>query len=903
MYVDAKPVSGYGEVKGWKMPQPDPKQKTRPKDSQLRPPFTSSNSSASSLSAAGMEQAVPSFKGFVKRIPKVDKEKALPPLPPYVSPRRSWTGSPSVSVGEASSSERQRRSSSVYSRTVSQWFPVPDSPPPPLPQWNTSDFADGGNLLLLRPIAYSASTPHLPEKAPTPPLLEPRTYSPLINTPSPTASLVTSRSTSLDSEQRSPSGERATVLLPPPPPSASIPKKHLRTVSIEKARAVIHAPGAVHLLPEELRAQTAVPALRKSRSHEGVVVKPPTLMSYADTPPELPSPPVLTDSYGRERIASLTSPMTPLDRGFAFPFPIEEERGSSAATSTFAVGTAPPKAMVPIASQPRKESRAKAAQALGLAEADEQPRGRTRQRGPRNMSYDHYLPHRKSYHSSSSEEDGEIYSHAQKIAKDYHALLTEQYRYSPASSSRRSESDHSIRQHMKLVPQPLFHSKGLKKHASSKFGHSQSSVASSNPTTDSGVESTTQTASSGSHSNVPMKLSLAPDGFYKHERRSTSGTIPISPPIVTSGPSGMQRPTIAVTPYSPLYEQQSQQEPSHPIARRNSYDNRVSAYYPHMMPRKGKNKNKNKGKNHFSASPSKRKDQIHQRKDSAVSVTATHRPLLAADIMAQRLQTPETSPTQFSSHDNPSASQQPSFQPNDVPPAPDNNNHHQEPFYQRFAKSAAKYADLLTRPAGYEPRNSWERKHSFEPITLATVKPSQQQQQQHIATPRASSPHLSPQRHNHSTSHPASPNPSTSAFSPDTDPSAPNSAHPASSKGPQNRSKRDLWTNLARTQFQALQKDKPHVPTESTSDTSHNVLFTPLQSRKPRDQRPRGSVVEGGGKHEPRPSVFEKFEFLTQAAEGKRESRAQKRREELKRLIRVVPEGGGGGGSGEGGMI
>ncbi|KAI7132877.1 hypothetical protein KC352_g30968, partial [Hortaea werneckii] len=199
MYIDSKPVSLYARTQDWKMPSPQP----RDSSSVKRPPILKNGSSSSSL--RGMEQSVPSFQTFIKRTPPPDHLKPLPPTPLHPHQRASSFDS---GISQCPSSSG-RRSSSVYSRTVSQWDPEWDSQPeevpevPPLPDRRSADFADQDNNLLLRPIAYSASTSQLLEKTQQqhqqpvsqPQLLEPRAYRPLIVTPSPTASASPSRAT------------------------------------------------------------------------------------------------------------------------------------------------------------------------------------------------------------------------------------------------------------------------------------------------------------------------------------------------------------------------------------------------------------------------------------------------------------------------------------------------------------------------------------------------------------------------------------------------------------------------------------------------------------------------------------------------------------------------------------
>lgn len=226
-----------------------------------RPPYTTTETSSSSLS--GMEQTVTPFQEFVKRTPPLEDDKPLPPTPLQV--RRSSLGESTRASSREASPLRPRRTSSVYSRTVSQW--IPDSP-----VWSASDLVD--NPLpalppeLLRPIAYSASTPQLIETPPDGLLLQPRTYQPLLTTPSPTISRNTTPSPGTDPLQE---GRKFSTLLPTAVDVVNIPKSHLRTVSLEKAKATAGAPGAEHLLPEELRAKSKGKTVVKTRSLEPIV--------------------------------------------------------------------------------------------------------------------------------------------------------------------------------------------------------------------------------------------------------------------------------------------------------------------------------------------------------------------------------------------------------------------------------------------------------------------------------------------------------------------------------------------------------------------------------------------------------------------------------------------------------
>lgn len=551
----------------------------------------------------------------------------------------------------------QRRSSSVYSRTVSQWFDDDSS-------WRSADLRDDPMpemppLPILQPVAYSKSTPHLIERpSAPPPFLEPRAFNPLIVTPSPTASRVTTPNRSpLPSPGPTPSyhQERELQQSPPPtyptsPPIHHTPNKSVHTISLEQAKAALHSPGAVHLLPEEMRAQT-----RKSRSHE--MIRPLVRVSTSKffdmaTPPQgavPPMPPTLIDHQGRHRS---------LHTGMEYPFP-----------SGYASPIQPPRIVErpPLEMQPREASKVKAAEALGL-DADDEPRGRTREQGPRSMDYSHYMPKGRRPGSSPSPEDEER-NDAQKVASEYHHLLSEQYRQ--PSLSPAYNSDDSIRAHMKMVPQPLFKNKPAAKlpGSVSEYGSGRGSNASESPF-HLRADSVASKASSGTQGSLPMQLSLTPEPIYR--RTSTTGSIPISPPTNSAhaSPAPVRRPA------------RSAERPKKERSRRRSEDWRVSMYYPYVGSRKGKKAKEKKGER-----------------------PAPPLPLLAAEAIAHRLRTPDASanssplrtiaPINF--NDNSSNRRKGS---NASPDA------ERRPLIQRLAGNAMKYADLVTRPsAAPEPSN------------------------------------------------------------------------------------------------------------------------------------------------------------------------------------------------------
>lgn len=724
MYVDTKPASIYNDMAAI---APSPPGMLR------RPPAVRDNSSSAS-SLSGMERAVPSFRTFVKRTPPPDTQKQLPPVP-FVPRRASTTPAPSTRPPSMST----RRSSSVYSRTASQWFPS-------APSWQTEDFAD--SKLYLRPVAYSASTPQLVEKVPTPPLLQPRAYNPLILSPSPTATSPDLSRRSTPSSMFLSSEPRPSILLPPPPGHVSVPKK---LVSLEQAKADMQSPGAVHLLPEEMRAQV----LGRSRSQEPLrIMSQDFFYDRRGIPPELPALATLVDSEGRDRLipSPRSSVMSP-------PFSaLLDVPNRTTSDGSFSVGKELPRTMLSLANQARKISKAKVMQSLGLNDPDEaQPRGRTRRRspvGPRQLDYSHYLPQKSK---SSDDEDSENESEARRLAKDYHNMLTEEYR----RPSEVAETDENIKAEMKLVPQPLFHYKPSAKLPSAHSrGGSESSVSPFQLRRETALGRRQSTDRKNSRkSSFPLTLSLSP-GSIRDERRSTSGSIPISPPSA----SVPRTPTV-------LPVDRAQTGHQNTIFRRSSEDGRVSAFYPHIMTRKG------------------------AKSSEKMSSSSTPAPaLLAADIIAQRLKTPDGTPDSSTINTKPEVNRI-SYGSN----SGSSTSRTARPMYKRIAKGAAKWAEELTRPTNDVPS---EDRDQYQPVTPVAASPG--------------SPHLLP---------------------------------------------------------------SPKKPAPLHSGIVHTI-----RPAKPLDDS-RSGMRESEASGRVRSGLF------SNVIEFRRESKAVKRREELKKMIRIVPEG------------
>lgn len=597
-------------------------QKAQQAGTRQRPPILESGSSSSSL--AGLELAIPSFHSFIKRTPRFLEQKPLPPTPPQ--PRRASSVDSGRSSRVIPSFPYSRRTSSVYSRPVSERdleTDVPDVPSVPL--WQTAEFDDQSNFLL-RPLAYGANTSQLVANAGAPQVLQPRTCCPLINTPSPTVSRKTTPSPHAES--------RASDLLPPSLTEARAPQRHLCTVSLEKAKELMQAPGAVHLLPEELRAQilNKPEMITKAQPQNQLrVTSIDTLGCNIITPLDAPGTPTLLDNQGRERLLR-AAPMATTE----LQFPTMTSRRRADTSVSFQLDNELGNAMVPIALKRCQQSGDKVIQTLSLSDSDE-PRGRIRTRDPRKRSHGYYLPKAKHL-SDASGLSGEAMNDAQRIAQDYHQLLSDEYRQPSVSPplSGHVPSSAEVITRMKLMPQPLF-DRDLVTNVSGTMADAANRNSKDWPSpkharVDSGVASNSHHMASVSNSSEPLFGRPPSEGRPKHSRQSTSGSIPKCPPSMV-----LPRKVSVILP-PPVEEPKSKLTRLH-VTRE---DNRVSHFYPHIMSRKIKNeKAHNKGTGQSSV------------QDKNGGSQAPHVLLPATAIVAEGLTTSETNPEASSLRRNP----------------------------------------------------------------------------------------------------------------------------------------------------------------------------------------------------------------------------------------------------------
>lgn len=212
-------------------------------------------------------------------------------------------------------------------------------------------------------------------------------------------------------------------------------------------------------------------------------------------------------------------------------------------------------------------------------------------------------------------------------------------------------------------------------------------------------------------------------------------------------------------------------------------------------------------------------------------------PLLAADIIAQRLLTPEVTP-------EPTPLAHPATTTTTKPPKELTA---KQALLARITKGAAKYAEQLTRPAGHDPRLPPERppppqnQHAHEPLTLQAI--------QDMLSPPPPSQRL-----------------------------------PSPPKRPTHAARPSLgWSSAAKQAFdssnghrqQQQQRQQQHKP----SVTAYTHVVAPA---RPLDERGMGVVAD-----EERPGV-RRGSLFSSLRELRRQVKAEKRREDIKRSIRVV---------------
>lgn len=481
---------------------------------------------------------------------------------------------------------------SVWKDSDVVWQPPdPDLEENPLPAMDPIYFSDNA------PVSARPST--LEHE-----MLLPRAYRPLISTPSPTASRCSTPSSARLPEQT------PSVLLPAPQPRPYIPQAHLRTVSLETAKAAHDAPGSEHLLPEEMRARTAARA-RSSEPHPDPPALPPSFSTTLEPtlpgsfPPDSPTmrlPSLMmmgSDSldsldqtvYSRmPRLGNIDSPASDLSHS-----PSNGQFHTGSASGSINVSRRSPSA----------------AHSPGPNPFDEPERGRTRYRAPRCVKARKLPPLAimqpfELLVKDQDEHEMGMQLGAIGMAAEYASLLEspldlphvhdtqmslaseQRNRTYPRPSislspARTDVSESSAGANMRLAPQPLFQTKPMADAPGSmaRARHSSTTSYSISPgcaykdrfSTTSRDTEPSSLDSIPSPSFFPAESDL--ERKYGGRLSSASGEIPISPPFADERDELSDSPT----PMPVVTRDEGH--------RSNSSDKRVSAYYPYIGKRRG----------------------------------------------------------------------------------------------------------------------------------------------------------------------------------------------------------------------------------------------------------------------------------------------------------------------------
>lgn len=492
MFIDSKPTSLFSG--GSHSSRSSFAEMEHPKP-QLRRSPAALNHWSSSLSSNGFERSAPSFQSFIRKTPTPNQEKPLPPIP-------------TIETLEAFRIST-RRTSSIYSRTVSQYAPTPES-------WRDEEHLMP--TLFLRPSVYSLSTPELTLRDTPQPIVPPRPCAPLVTSPSPSPSRTLTPSPPPD---RFFQGR----LLPPSPQMLRVATQHIRTVSPDKAKAALRSPGAQQLLPEEMRAFAAARKVNQqhivqgSRSFEGIVPPKRLVLAHAFPSPNLPSP-------------------TPYD------WPLQtnpySEKGSKLSDGYFGMNKEKRMSMSPVERQLKLSIEISITRPPEPPVTDYEPRGRARQQSRPGSSrrlddYESKVIHAYEDRTLNASSNESLMNEAKRLANGYHALFKEDAK---ASGLRKhSASSNSIKENMKLIPQPLFFNpRQISRQREIEYQKSRTKiytpVASGSPDSRP-IPREQRNSPKGKERtlNFPYKLPLTPDSTGARIRRSTSGSIPISPPF------------------------------------------------------------------------------------------------------------------------------------------------------------------------------------------------------------------------------------------------------------------------------------------------------------------------------------------------------------------------------------
>ncbi|GIZ43648.1 hypothetical protein CKM354_000686500 [Cercospora kikuchii] len=811
MFVDDRPLSTFGPTQGWNMYQPvpiNPPHKKPPIGTSLyteskasTPPLLSKTSSSSSL--RGLEKNIPPFQTFLLRTPPLEHNHDKPlPAPPIQAPRSD------------ASSER-RRSSSVYSRTPSNW--APDS----VSSWQTDDL-QGDIRMPERSIAYSSSVPDLKAisvESDTPAvLLEPRAFDPLLT--SPTVSTIVS--------DNSPSASRpATTLLPQLEKPIS-PAKSINTISLAEAKEAINSPGAQRLLPEELLARTM--SKTKSMLHSRATSADPFGMRAVSSSTEYPISATFVDRQGRTR--SITTPPAIASHPVEYPLPAPYSPLPS--VNAFHVGSGPARDMVPptptVISQPEYEGR-------NVHEPQ-----RERNKPSFDLSAHNIPPSPETFVPDAYR--FQLGDEPKSAAEEYHTALAQNYRQ-PNFDTTGYDSDDSIRRHMKMIPQPLFSGKDRVQKPTSL--RKSSGASRYRPRSSSQIS----VASSRGSNSFDLRLSVSTADSRHASGGSGFGHIPISPPSTqhmharrTSVERGRSLRTVEHQQEpdprtDPIYNSQSDQQVRRGGSVREMKSSKPS-FSSRLNPRDSSKSRPSVGTSAHPREPESGRDSEMGSPTLGTAFapaipsagnTEPGAPLLSRSVIEMKLKTPQTSPQTSPLGDHiPSPSSFTGQQTPNSETLDDFPIFNKKPFFQRVGMKSLRKA---------RRRSSTATDRSVSP---SSVRPSPQ------------SPHL------YSPAHPP---------------------FPTTARKPNIEVPHLGWSRTSKQNF-----DEAVSPPGTPTNTSRAKL--PLLSNPFKSLRSNSNTVEHADE-DGSTSPMRKGSILGSVLERFTHDKGQKRREDLKKLIRVVP--------------
>ncbi|KAL1303697.1 hypothetical protein AAFC00_007049 [Neodothiora populina] len=555
MYIDTQPASLHAQVaaattmaSARKQPRLHP-----------RPPLAPQISKASSSSLRGMEQAIPpsppSFQAFVKKTPSVNSDKPLPSVP-RVSSATDTESTPGTS-----------RTSSIYSRSSGQWAGAPMS-------WASRDFAMTD--MFLQPSIYSLSTPELVveqsnTKLASTAFLQPRAYEPLLTSPSPSISA----SSSFAGAAMTAHGDvdaaaftetsherRTSALLPPSGIVAHMTPRHIKTVSLDKARAAVvphkdlltgsddtQAPaykqsqktyfrtsrstmGLVDLIMGEMRSPTS-PALsadlHKSwlwQDHSGNSLLSPVIAQ----PTPWTGPNTVKFQFRESKLSDKFFGVNPIDRAAMAPIVRQQQSNARRISLIDRVQIGKEDSSVDEESDDDGWVNSKTDDSVAqIVVYDQKDRGRPRTPRLIDIIEVNQPPVLQSPQLATST-NASLISEAERLAKEHHALLFSQDTNLAGVEHRRPSSGRDV----KLAPRPLFFNpRQISKQRMEQYNRARYSIHGHDslaPTRNS-LGPQNNASSNRWHNpspiaNFPLKLSLTPESTRSQSSTESSPATP-----------------------------------------------------------------------------------------------------------------------------------------------------------------------------------------------------------------------------------------------------------------------------------------------------------------------------------------------------------------------------------------